>query len=154
MNERDRLIGYLNGRDVPCPGCGYNLRGLRVTSCPECDEPLTVRSIRYVRRSPWTPSFVFGAVGFVPAALLILWIWFDAWNWPRFFRRGRLPNADDLRLVFLILVTVGVAAGFWKWFDWSDELTRRSARFRWGWAIACWVFLPLALIAGRLMGRW
>jgi hypothetical protein len=30
------IIDRLAEHDVPCPGCGYNLRGLRATSCPEC----------------------------------------------------------------------------------------------------------------------
>ncbi len=123
-------------------------------TCPECDEPLSIRSIKYVRKDPRTPSFLVGAIGFVPAALLLVWTWLDAWNWPRFFPRGRLPNADDLRLVFLMLVTLGVAAGFWKWFDWAEEMTGRSPRFRWGWACACWLGIPAALVAGRVMGRW
>ncbi|MEM9373862.1 MAG: hypothetical protein AAGA55_09475 [Planctomycetota bacterium] len=154
MDERDRLIGYLNGRDVPCPGCGYNLRGLRDTACPECDEPLSIRSIRYARKDPRTASFVVGAAGFVPAALLLVWIWLDAWNWPRYFPRGRLPNASDLPLVVLIVLTLGVVGGFWKWFDWADEMAGRSAGFRWGWAAVCWSAVPLALASGRLMGRW
>jgi len=30
------LKSYLAERDVPCPGCGYNLRGLAEEKCPEC----------------------------------------------------------------------------------------------------------------------
>lgn len=29
MPDADQLKAYLEGRDVPCPGCGYNLRGTR-----------------------------------------------------------------------------------------------------------------------------
>lgn len=31
---------YLATADVPCPGCGYNLRGVTDSACPECGEPL------------------------------------------------------------------------------------------------------------------
>jgi hypothetical protein len=32
-----RLVGeFLADRDVPCPECGYNLRGLKDPACPEC----------------------------------------------------------------------------------------------------------------------
>lgn len=154
MNERDRLIGYLNGRDTPCPGCGYNLRGLKSMACPECDEPLTIRSIKYARKDPRTASFVVGAVAFVPAASLLVWIWLDAMSWPFDFGKGWVPSTRDLPFAFLSIITLGIAAGFWKWFDWADEMTGRSARFRWGWAVACWLGVPLALVAGRLMGRW
>ncbi|TVQ51237.1 MAG: hypothetical protein EA377_13070 [Phycisphaerales bacterium] len=30
------LLAWLAGRDVWCPACRYNLRGLRVDRCPEC----------------------------------------------------------------------------------------------------------------------
>ena len=36
-NGPDReLLAWLAGRDVSCPACRYNLRGLRVDRCPEC----------------------------------------------------------------------------------------------------------------------
>jgi hypothetical protein len=34
------LEAFLAGRDIPCPKCGYNLRGLRLARCPECRYPL------------------------------------------------------------------------------------------------------------------
>jgi hypothetical protein len=30
------LRDFLVGRDAPCPGCGYNLRGITGSQCPEC----------------------------------------------------------------------------------------------------------------------
>lgn len=37
-----RLIEFLRGRDVACPVCGYNLRGIQDSRCPECAEQLTI----------------------------------------------------------------------------------------------------------------
>ena len=34
---------FLDGRDQPCPQCGYNLRDLPGTRCPECGEELALR---------------------------------------------------------------------------------------------------------------
>lgn len=34
------LASYLAEHDVPCPGCGYNLRGLTSDRCPECHQRL------------------------------------------------------------------------------------------------------------------
>lgn len=30
-------------QDVPCPGCGYNLRGCQGAACPECGTPLELQ---------------------------------------------------------------------------------------------------------------
>jgi hypothetical protein len=37
------LAAYLADRDYPCPGCGYNLRGLKVRYCPECRQELQLQ---------------------------------------------------------------------------------------------------------------
>lgn len=34
------LHAYLQEHDAPCPLCGYNLRGVTLLSCPECDAPI------------------------------------------------------------------------------------------------------------------
>lgn len=36
------LETFLAGRDEPCPGCAYNLRGLTGNRCPECNQELQV----------------------------------------------------------------------------------------------------------------
>lgn len=36
------LRAFLAENDVPCPACGYNLRGARVETCPECGRALEV----------------------------------------------------------------------------------------------------------------
>lgn len=42
-SELDLLPTFLAGRDVACPACGYNLRGLREPRCPECGEAIALR---------------------------------------------------------------------------------------------------------------
>lgn len=37
------LVRWLNGRDEPCPVCGYNLRDLGTARCPECGAGLHLR---------------------------------------------------------------------------------------------------------------
>ncbi len=34
---------YLRGRDVPCPGCGYNRRDGVTMGCPECSHALALK---------------------------------------------------------------------------------------------------------------
>ncbi len=36
MTEAEAIEAFLADRDVPCPDCGYNLRGSRRPFCPEC----------------------------------------------------------------------------------------------------------------------
>ncbi len=36
------LLEYVRDRDAPCPLCGYNLRNLSTTTCPECREALSL----------------------------------------------------------------------------------------------------------------
>ena len=46
MPDADQLKAYLAERDAPCPGCGYNLRGVAEPVCPECGIPLDVQAIK------------------------------------------------------------------------------------------------------------
>jgi len=36
------LQAFVAERDTPCPGCGYSLRGLKTSRCPECNEELVL----------------------------------------------------------------------------------------------------------------
>jgi hypothetical protein len=40
LPDSDLVRMHLAFRDVPCPHCGYNLRGLAAAQCPECSTPL------------------------------------------------------------------------------------------------------------------
>ena len=53
-SDWSHLRGYLAERDIPCPVCRYNLRGLASASCPECGAQLDlrVRSID-LKLAPW-----------------------------------------------------------------------------------------------------
>lgn len=42
-SDLDMLQSFLEARDIPCPSCGYNLRGLRGERCPECGEAIELR---------------------------------------------------------------------------------------------------------------
>ncbi|MCH7848632.1 MAG: hypothetical protein IIB53_09755 [Planctomycetes bacterium] len=41
--DKSHLRAFLTDRDIPCPVCRYNLRGLPSTSCPECGAQLDLR---------------------------------------------------------------------------------------------------------------
>jgi hypothetical protein len=58
--DDEQLRRYLAERDAPCPGCGYNLRGLAGPRCPECDAPL---ALRVGLAEPRLGAFLCGAIG-------------------------------------------------------------------------------------------
>jgi hypothetical protein len=152
VKEIDRLAGYLKGRDAPCPGCGYNLRDLLGDRCPECAEELTVFKIIYHAPRASAASVVFGYIGLAAGAVVVTMIW------PRVMSlrtgRGTPPSWDHVRLLAIAGATAGIVGLVYVWNDWADEMTRRTPRFRWGWAAACWLTAPLAWLVGRAVGRW
>jgi hypothetical protein len=61
------LERYLADRDIVCPGCAYNLRGLRSDRCPECGDQLEL-SLRLVE--PRQMALIVGLVACRPDAVL------------------------------------------------------------------------------------
>lgn len=60
----DSLASYLRARDVTCPGCGYNLRGLSASVCPECRQELELRvGLAEPKLGLWLASVVGAACG-------------------------------------------------------------------------------------------
>ena len=45
LTEPQRIARYLVDRDVACPHCGYNLRGIITDQCPECGSHLTIAAL-------------------------------------------------------------------------------------------------------------
>lgn len=86
---------FVAERDVACPGCGYNLRGLRGRHCPECG--LEVR-LGVQLEEPAMGSLlvtlaalfsVVGASGAVVLAVLWLSVFYDGWApWQVWFVPG------------------------------------------------------------------
>ncbi len=56
------LLEYVRDRDAPCPLCGYNLRNLSTTTCPECREALSL-TVRFRK-----PRFGWLLVTVIPSA--------------------------------------------------------------------------------------
>jgi len=43
--EPERAARYLKSRDIPCPGCGYLMRGLESARCPECGREIDAATL-------------------------------------------------------------------------------------------------------------
>lgn len=69
------LQAYLADRDVACPGCGYNLRGLVRQACPECSQDLRLTiGLVEPRLGLWLAGVVGAAVGFGLNFLLLVYL--------------------------------------------------------------------------------
>ena len=69
--DESTLLGWLADRDVPCPLCGYNLRGLTAARCPECGQPLR---LSVALTDPYLRAWITLAVALLlPAGLGLLW---------------------------------------------------------------------------------
>ncbi|MFT3687137.1 MAG: hypothetical protein QM783_19810 [Phycisphaerales bacterium] len=68
------LVAYLADRDLPCPACTYNLRGLQASRCPECNRELELQIRLAEPRLGWWVVALSGAAamfGFHAMFLLI-----------------------------------------------------------------------------------
>lgn len=136
------LQAFVADRDVPCPACGYNLRGLRGRNCPECG--LELRLMVQLEEQAMgalmaTLAALFGQLGASAlVALAFLWIsivWGDTAPW-------ELWAVPLLSLVIGTPCALSLAGRSGRvWFR------RRSHRARVGMAVVSWVELGLAFLA-------
>lgn len=118
MNS-DPLITYLATHDAPCPGCGYNLRGLQGNTCPECGESIDYISLR--NRSQlrtWTlPMFAWQSMFAVFAALLLLLLHLPPNYWPEIFAFAStfaIASALPAKLVLVLRKRFERSPSLWK----------------------------------------
>lgn len=75
---------YLRGRDVPCPGCGYNRRDGTAAACPECGAGLSVGGAVTERGMTMNPPRATAVVMILLTLSVFLMINFGlatAWAW-------------------------------------------------------------------------
>lgn len=119
-NEEELLRAWLRDRDVPCPGCGYNLRGLTRNVCPECGE-VVILGITTIRHRLWSWPAAVGVLAAVLvftaliAVLALAKLW-DGVGW---------ENASWELLV--AAVVFGVGAGYAGLCVWYWRKSRRGA---------------------------
>ncbi|MBL8990783.1 MAG: hypothetical protein JNJ48_04290 [Phycisphaerae bacterium] len=126
------LRSFLAERDAPCPSCGYNLRGLTGSRCPECDQALELRvGLVEPRLAAWVAGLVGLATGTGFSGLLVLyWLTVIA-------QRGRAVRADQFVLVTGGgLVVEGLA--MWAWLRFGAAIRRLPSPARRVLALGCW----------------
>jgi len=103
VNEANQLRKYLADRDVACPMCGYNLRGVTLLACPECGGRIDYTSVDLNRRETQAfrtrvqyPCLLF--VGFGSVLLI-----HTVWDWARYQNAG-LSDRALIGAFWLILI--------------------------------------------------
>jgi hypothetical protein len=101
----DLLTAFLAGADAPCPSCGYNLRGVRISACPECGRSLAL-ALQGQASSPLSGFRLFLLLAFGWLALA------GTMNSVRFAHQAYdLASHTPLRVTINSLTIKGAAAG-------------------------------------------
>ena len=134
------LQQFLSERDVVCPGCSYNLRGLTSDRCPECGDALEL-SLRLVELRQ--ASLIAGLVGLSAGAglggLLLIYALIVTTlvraNYGRFDR-------------FFVINGIGFvvhAIAVWLWVRYWHPIRRMNPWARRLLMIMCWA-MPLTFV--------
>ena len=132
-DDHGMLTTYLAERDDACPGCGYNLRGLTGTRCPECNQELRLRVGLVELRLAWFVTGLIGiGMGLGFSALLLMYAVTD-----RLFAQYRGPPGQVWWPLAAGTVLGGALLAGWV-------LNRRrwalhSAQRRWALVFAAWI---------------
>lgn len=134
------LLLFLRGREVPCPGCGYNLRDLTTERCPECGQQLEL-ALRLVE--PRQGALIAGLVGLAAGAGLggLLLVYLAIGLLVRGVRGG--PPASFFWINATGLAAHGVV--LWLWVRNWNRIRRAAPRTRRLLVILCWA-MPLTFI--------
>ncbi len=107
------LAEFLATRDAPCPRCGYNLRGLSASRCPECNTEIQLGILRPDRpdRRMWMLMLLAGVAGTLRGLMGVsnyLWEELDSWQ-------GSVPTRYQVQrhvyLAIFILLLIGAGLG-------------------------------------------
>lgn len=91
-NQTELLRMFLAQGDVPCPSCGYNLRGLAVPHCPECNQELTLRvNLAEPRLGPFIGALSGLLAGAGASAVCLLLVAYFTVRWGLPSRREFFP---------------------------------------------------------------
>jgi hypothetical protein len=140
LSNPDALLEqFLAERDVVCPSCAYNLRGLKSDRCPECGDVLEL-SLRLVE--PRQAALITGLVGLSAGAglggLLVIYALILT---TLMGRRGLMDEFLAVNLIGFVAHAVVILL----WVRYWHRVRRASAGKRWLLAGTCWT-MPLAFI--------
>ncbi len=101
------LRRLLAEHSVPCPACGYNLRGLQELRCPECGLGITEDALQLPKRQRRKWRSLSGGVALALAGCLAL-------MWPATFASiNRSTDAQAALVVFPVFGIFGIGVCVW-----------------------------------------
>jgi hypothetical protein len=127
--QGDGLIEYLAQRDIPCPSCKYNLRGLKENRCPECNQEL-VLSVQLVE--PKMGPFIAVCVGLGTGVGFNLFVF--SWFWYSLLSRGPWSGAWRDALPLPVSLSV-LGALLWIVIKARSRFRRVATLGQWGCAV-------------------
>jgi hypothetical protein len=99
------LVNHLAQQDIPCPGCGYNLRGLTGECCPECGQALVLRvGLAEPKMGSFLAALIALTTGLGFNFFVLMWA-----IWVAYFR-GFPPGRQVYILLAVSLVVLGGAS--------------------------------------------
>jgi len=128
------LRAFIANSDHPCPNCGYNLRGLRASACPECNQELKLTiGLVEPKLGAWLAGVLGLAVGAGFSLMMMGYLMFTAMLWAT----NPFQQADVIFVIVLPAVFMGACL---------LALLRNRGRFRKlalpiriGVAVTCWL---------------
>jgi hypothetical protein len=145
------LIEFLCERDVPCPSCDYNLRGLTTGICPECGNTLR---LGVSLAEPYVKAWIALVVALLPPAgcglaiLISLCYAILQSRGPMHFNLAKMPlSAAFIFLHFFVSIPSSIAALLMRrWFMRRPRHVQKiTAVCAWAaWAITLGCFFELA----------
>lgn len=126
MIDPDEL---LKRHDVPCAGCGYNLRGLAADVCPECGRPFDREAMSYSSEDMGLESLTqtWLAMGIMLVVNVGGWLWTSSSD-----RTGLLGVTERLCALTFLLTALPC---FHALSGYPDVEHRRTRPDRWLWDI-------------------
>jgi hypothetical protein len=137
----EQFAMFLESRDVPCPSCGYNLRDLRGSRCPECGDELVI-SVGLAE--PKQTAVITGLIGLAAGAglsgLLLVFALI------RHFVFGDSLTGQDPFLEITIggLAVEGIAA--WIWLRNWRRIRRLGKVLKYPLVLGCWALSFLNIL--------
>ena len=133
------LQSILSKRDVACSRCGYNLRGLRDTTCPECGSAIDISAITPRPAPPITRRFqssrAAAALGCAIGPLALLY------ETPRAWRLGTDYEATIVTMAGLGALAIGMA-----WLIYANRIAHARPAIQGRIAMFMWIALVILTV--------